>query len=101
MKPGDKIRQFDRIAEVQSDKATVEITSRFDGTVAKLHAAVGEMAKVGKPLVDIDVPDGKAPAPPAAPAPQPEPVVEKPAAQRIFVPNSPSAAATATATRSR
>ncbi|KAI9018395.1 2-oxoacid dehydrogenases acyltransferase-domain-containing protein, partial [Hyaloraphidium curvatum] len=57
VKPGDRIRQFDRIAEVQSDKATVEITSRYDGTVLKLHANVGEMARVGKPLVDIDVPE--------------------------------------------
>jgi 2-oxoisovalerate dehydrogenase E2 component (dihydrolipoyl transacylase) len=33
----------------------VEITSRFAGIVKKLHYEAGEMAKVGKSLVDIDI----------------------------------------------
>lgn len=40
---------------MQSDKASVEITSRFAGVVKKLHYDAGEMAKVGKPFVDIDI----------------------------------------------
>lgn len=51
--------QFDRICEVQSDKATVEITSRFDGVVERLCGNVGEMMFVGKPLLYIAV-DGVA-----------------------------------------
>lgn len=49
------MKQFDKIAEVQSDKANVEITSRFDGVIKKLHYDVGSTAKVGSALVDIDV----------------------------------------------
>ena len=30
------------------------MTSRFKGIVTKLHHNVGDMAKVGKPLIDID-----------------------------------------------
>ena len=33
----------------------MEITSRFAGVIKKLHYDAGEMAKVGKPLVDIDI----------------------------------------------
>ena len=51
--PGDTVAQFDRICEVQSDKASVEITSRFDGVIETLCGGVGDMMFVGKPLLYI------------------------------------------------
>ncbi|KAI9838227.1 MAG: hypothetical protein M1838_004646 [Thelocarpon superellum] len=55
VEPGARVEQFDKLCEVQSDKASVEITSRFDGVIKRLHYEAGDMAIVGKPLVDIDI----------------------------------------------
>ncbi|CAH0475829.1 unnamed protein product [Peronospora belbahrii] len=55
VKSGDKVKQFQNVCEVQSDKATVEITSRYDGIVTRVHYDVGDMAKVGSTLIDINV----------------------------------------------
>ncbi|XP_071117290.1 lipoamide acyltransferase component of branched-chain alpha-keto acid dehydrogenase complex, mitochondrial-like [Haliotis cracherodii] len=51
---GDTVAQFDSICEVQSDKASVTITSRYDGIIKKLHYGVDETALVGEALVDIE-----------------------------------------------
>ncbi|KHN99899.1 dihydrolipoamide branched chain transacylase [Metarhizium album ARSEF 1941] len=66
VEPGARVEEFSPLCEVQSDKASVEITSRFTGTVKKLYYDPGEMAKVGKPFVDIDI---EGDAEPEAPAP--------------------------------
>ncbi|RDA84454.1 hypothetical protein CP532_2144 [Ophiocordyceps camponoti-leonardi (nom. inval.)] len=80
VEPGAHIDEFSPLCEVQSDKASVEITSRFAGTVKKLYYEPGEMAKVGKPFVDIDIAGEVAPspspaesAPTSAPTPAPAP----------------------------
>eukprot|EP00884_Botryococcus_braunii_P011108 jgi/Botrbrau1/1999/Bobra.0052s0040.1 len=52
---GQELVEFDKMCEVQSDKASVEITSRYSGTVSKLHASVGDIVQVGAPLLDIQV----------------------------------------------
>ena len=55
MNVGDKVVQFDNICEVQSDKASVTISSRYDGIIKKLHFEVNDNVLVGLPLVDIEL----------------------------------------------
>jgi 2-oxoisovalerate dehydrogenase E2 component (dihydrolipoyl transacylase) len=54
VREGDSIRQFDKVADVQSDKATVEITSRYDGIVRRVCYPEGAEAPVGDTLLDIE-----------------------------------------------
>ncbi|XP_067310355.1 lipoamide acyltransferase component of branched-chain alpha-keto acid dehydrogenase complex, mitochondrial-like [Pseudorasbora parva] len=54
VKEGDRVSQFDSICEVQSDKASVTITSRYDGVIRKLYYDVDAVAYVGSALVDIE-----------------------------------------------
>ncbi|PPQ83842.1 hypothetical protein CVT25_000901 [Psilocybe cyanescens] len=49
------IQSFDPLCEVQSDKASVEITSPFDGVVKELLVKEGEIAKVGSGLCLIEI----------------------------------------------
>lgn len=64
------IKTFDKVCEVQSDKATVEITSRFDGVVARVYSVEGDVVKVGSTLIDIRT-EGSAVETPAAGAARP------------------------------
>jgi len=55
VKPKESVRAFDPLCEVQSDKASVEITSPYEGVVRELLVQEGEIAKVGAGLCLIDV----------------------------------------------
>ena len=68
VKPGDTVEQFDKLCEVQSDKATVEITSPFVGTIVSLEYAVGDTAATGTALLQWAPAGGD--AAPEAPAPE-------------------------------
>lgn len=57
MKPGDRVSQFDNICEVQSDKASVTITSRYDGLIKALHYKVDDIVLIGNSLLDIELDD--------------------------------------------
>ena len=93
VKVGDRIEEDDKIADVMTDKATVEMESPVSGVVLSLGGEEGDMLAIGSPLVvieiegEVDAGPGGAAAPEAStgsagagavqeasvPAPQPEP----------------------------
>jgi len=73
VKPGDQVKEDDVLAEVQNDKAVVEIPSPVDGTIKEILAEEGVTAVVGDIIVTIDAEgyeEEEAPAP-AEPAKEP------------------------------
>ncbi|HRJ64719.1 MAG TPA: pyruvate dehydrogenase, partial [Brevundimonas sp.] len=73
VKVGDVVSEDQLLAEVMTDKATVELTSPVAGAVVALHGEAGQQLAVGGPLVSFNVEgkgnQGEAP-PPSNPAPQ-------------------------------
>ncbi|MGX7394141.1 dihydrolipoamide acetyltransferase family protein [Carnobacterium mobile] len=59
VKPGDKVKEDDILVEIQSDKAVIGLPSPVSGTVVKLLAEEGEIAKVGDSIVEIEIDDEK------------------------------------------
>jgi pyruvate/2-oxoglutarate dehydrogenase complex dihydrolipoamide acyltransferase (E2) component len=63
VREGAEVREDEPLVEIQTDKATVEIPSPYEGTVLKILVAEGEVAPVGAPLVVIgaqgEVADGQ------------------------------------------
>ena len=93
-KEGDAVKTGDMLAEVETDKATMELECFFDGVLLKIFAAAGAQVEVGSPLCAVGKPGEKveapagqpsasAPPPPKpaepAPAPQPAPAARPPA----------------------
>ena len=52
---GDRVEEFGPLCDVQSDKAAVEITSRFSGIVERLCYGEGDMVEVGATLCELRV----------------------------------------------
>ena len=65
---GQEIREDDALVEIQTDKATVDIPSPYEGTVLRILVAEGEVVPVGTELVLIGEP-GEEPEVPSAPEP--------------------------------
>ncbi|HEX9171474.1 MAG TPA: dihydrolipoamide acetyltransferase family protein [Telluria sp.] len=55
VQPGDKVTEDQILADVMTDKATVEIPSPVHGTVLALGGPVGELLAVGAELIRLEV----------------------------------------------
>src|SRR5579883_613021 len=75
-KEGDKVASGDMLAEVETDKATMELECFFDGVIVKIFIPAGSqvpigaaLCAIGKPGEKVDAPAGAAPAGSPAPVP--------------------------------
>jgi len=55
VEPGDAVEEDQPVAEVETDKAVVDVPSPVDGTVRELLAEEGEVVPVGEVIITFDV----------------------------------------------
>jgi pyruvate dehydrogenase E2 component (dihydrolipoamide acetyltransferase) len=101
-KEGDKVKSGDVIAEIETDKATMEVEAVDEGTIAKILIPEGTQDVAVNDVIAVLAGDGEdvkaagagaASAPPkAAPAAQ-APAAQPPAAEKPAAPPSPAPAA--------
>jgi 2-oxoisovalerate dehydrogenase E2 component (dihydrolipoyl transacylase) len=57
VEPGAQVKRLEPLLTVETDKAAVEVTSPWQGTLTRFLVASGEYVKVGSPLAEIDADD--------------------------------------------
>ncbi|QLD86265.1 2-oxo acid dehydrogenase subunit E2 [Natronomonas halophila] len=95
VEPGDTVTEDQPVAEVETDKAVVEVPAPVNGTVREILAEEGEMVPVGTVIITFDV-EGEEPEPeptepeeaPASEPGEPEAEIEE-TSGRVFA--APSA----------
>jgi 2-oxoisovalerate dehydrogenase E2 component (dihydrolipoyl transacylase) len=66
IKVGDRVEEDQQLADMMTDKATVEMESPVAGTVTKLAGEVGDQVAIGSVLVEIETEGGAAVEKPAS-----------------------------------
>ena len=93
VKEGDSVSSGDILAEIETDKATMEVESIDEGTVGKIIVAAGtEGVKVGAVIMQL-LEDGETAADLGAPAAAPAPALEAKTAPEPAPAPAPAAAA--------
>jgi pyruvate dehydrogenase E2 component (dihydrolipoamide acetyltransferase) len=112
-KEGDVVKSGTMLAEVETDKATMELECFFDGTLLKIFSPAGSQVAIGAPLCAVGKPGetvattataaaASQPAPTAKVAPAPAPTPAAPAhAPAAAAPTPAPAAAAATSSSER
>jgi len=72
-KEGDAVKTGDVLAEVETDKATMELESFFDGVLVAVFVPAGSQVPLGAALCAVGKAGETVAAPAAAPAPAPSP----------------------------
>ncbi len=105
VKPGDSVKADQPVAEVMTDKATVEVPTPYAGVVKELKAKEGDVIPIETTILILDAGGGDAKAAPAktdAPKAAPAPAANKSAPAQASAPtkSAPAASMAAGATAS-
>jgi pyruvate dehydrogenase E2 component (dihydrolipoamide acetyltransferase) len=90
-KEGDAVKSGDTLAEVETDKATMELECFFDGIILKIFAEAGSQVALGEPLCAVGKPGETV----EAPAGKPAAAKEAPKADAVKAEAAPQQAASA------
>jgi pyruvate dehydrogenase E2 component (dihydrolipoamide acetyltransferase) len=66
VKPGQRVRKNDSLITLESEKASMEVPSSADGTIADVSVKVGDKVAKGSLIATLEATDGTAPAPATA-----------------------------------
>ncbi len=69
VKPGEQVQEHQTMAEMETDKALVEVPSPWTGVIDELRGSEGDIINVGSILVTYKVDGGAAPGTPAKDTP--------------------------------
>src|SRR6187401_2461906 len=75
VKVGDRVEEDQQLADMMTDKATVEMESPVAGTVKRLAGEVGDQVAIGSVLVEIET-DGAVAEEPAAESVNEQPLAD-------------------------
>ena len=92
IKEGQKVAFGDILAEVETDKATMELSCTVPGTVLKIYAPAGSQLPVGDPICAIGKAGETAPDPKGKPA-APKASAKAPIPETTGIPCVPAAPA--------
>ena len=82
VKPGDHVDEHQTLAEMETDKALVEVPSPWSGVIQQLHGKEGDIIMVGSALVSYESSsNSKATSAPSSATKVAQPVVAAPAAE--------------------
>ena len=93
IKVGDRVEEDQQIADMMTDKATVEMESPVSGTVVELAGEIGDQVAIGSTLVVIETEGDVAEAAPASDDAVEQIEAETPGAEEVATPAAAQASA--------
>lgn len=84
--PGERVKRFEPLAEVVTDKVTMELPSPVEGVVVRHLVPEGAKVPMGAPICEIEAAEAPPPAEAPGPPKRPTAVLEEPPPNMVMGP---------------